>query len=118
MTLTWLKLREDGNEKENENTIAALNGESVFHRIGQIQDNGLNEGDLYVDLGDEPAAAVEMELRDGINETKENCLPEDGTKKLGRGITRNREVLKNRLSIREPARVPPTKTTLDNRKRP
>lgn len=47
-------LKEDRNEETSEGTIAALYGKPVLHRGGQIEDDGLHDEDMYVDLGDDP----------------------------------------------------------------
>lgn len=68
------RFEEDGNEEEHDSTTAALNGESVFHCGGQFDDDGLNEDDVYVDLGDDSARGVEKELEMKIEEAKSNGL--------------------------------------------
>lgn len=49
---------EDGNEKETEGNIAALYGEAQFHTSGQIEDDGIEKDDTYVDFGDDPPHEV------------------------------------------------------------
>lgn len=34
---------QDGNEEDKHGNIAALDGESVFRRVGQIEENGLKK---------------------------------------------------------------------------
>lgn len=48
-----VRLVKNGNEEESEGKIAALFGESFFHSGGQIVDDGLEDEDVYVDLGDD-----------------------------------------------------------------
>lgn len=47
------QLKEDGNTKRMEQTIAVIFGEAVFLSTGQIEDDGLESKDVYVEFGNE-----------------------------------------------------------------
>lgn len=49
-------------------------GESVFHNCGQIEDNGLRDEGVFVDLGNDRMGNIEDELRKGIAEAVDNGL--------------------------------------------
>lgn len=42
-----------GNEEESEGRIAAFFGKCIFHNGGHAEDDDLEDGDVYVDLGDD-----------------------------------------------------------------
>lgn len=48
----WWK--EDGTEENSSVNIAALYGESVFHEDGDIEIDGLEEGNYCVNFGQDP----------------------------------------------------------------
>lgn len=112
------RLATDGNQEENEGTIAALFGESVFHSSGQIEEDGLEDEDVYVDLGDDRIEDIEDELQKRIAEAVSNGLSRKGEKKLEEIIQQNKTVFKIRLGSGGPANVTPMKIVLDETKKP
>lgn len=46
------RLVKDGNEEVSERRIASVFGQSVFHKSGQIEGDGLMDEDIVVELGD------------------------------------------------------------------
>lgn len=111
------RLVEDGNEK-CKNTIAALYGEAVFHNGEQIEDDGLEENDVYVDLGDDVEKDVEKEIAERINEAKTKELSEEGTLRLEKIIHKHKLIFRIRLGSRGPVHLPPMRITLDPTKQP
>lgn len=59
--------------------IAALYGELKFHSGGQFEDDGLNDSEVYVYLGDDPMEKVDKKLDERIKEVVENDLSEKQT---------------------------------------
>lgn len=53
------RLTEDGNEEYKHIPMAALHGECIFNRGGQITDDDLSAEDVNVGLADDPLALVE-----------------------------------------------------------
>lgn len=51
--------KDDENEEEIENIIADLYGEPSFHNGGQIEDDGSQNEDVYVDFGDDLVEELE-----------------------------------------------------------
>lgn len=58
----------DGNAEESTGTIAALFGESVFHNRGALENDVLEEDDIYVDFDDHMAAEISKELDQTVDE--------------------------------------------------
>lgn len=58
----------DGNGEESNGRIAGFIGESVFHNDRQIEDDGLEHEDIYVDLGDDRMEEIEDEIKKRIVE--------------------------------------------------
>lgn len=74
------KLKEDGYEEENEGMIAALYTESLFRRGGHVEDDGLRDEDVSVELG--PIEEVEKKLQERFKEARANGFLERGTTKM------------------------------------
>lgn len=62
------RLVKDADEEDSEGRISALFGEYVFHNNGQIEDDGLEDGDVKVDLRDDQIEDIEEELKECIAE--------------------------------------------------
>lgn len=74
---------EDNNKRESDRKTAVLFGELVFHNGSEIEDDGLQDDRLYVDLGDDPLEVLEIEPQKRIEEAHQNGLSIKRTRKRG-----------------------------------
>lgn len=75
-------LEEEGNEEVTEGKIVTFYGESLFHRSGQIENDGLTKHVTYVDSGDNPPHKMDEELNLRVKETMQNGMSEEETNRL------------------------------------
>lgn len=68
------RMKDDGNEEEAADKIAPLFGDSLFHSSGLVENDGLEEADTYVGLGDDRAREVDEELAMQVEEATKNGL--------------------------------------------
>lgn len=52
----------------------------MFHNGGQIEDVGLHDGDMYLDLGDDSIETIETELKHLVSEAVRNRLSKEWIK--------------------------------------
>lgn len=57
-----VRLTKDGNEYNCSGNIAALFAESIFHTGGNVDNDGLEYEDVYVDLDDDPPGSIRNEV--------------------------------------------------------
>lgn len=57
------EIEEDGNLDEEDTQIAALFDDSIFPKDGQIEDEGLEDRDLFVELANDSQEAINEELK-------------------------------------------------------
>lgn len=112
------RLQQDGNEEESEGKMAALFVDSVFHNGGQIEDDGLDDEDMYIDLGDDSIEVIETELENQVAEALGNGLSSEGGRRLKQIIKNNMSVFKIRLGSGGPTKVKPMKIILEPSKKP
>lgn len=86
------RLNQEGKE-EVQRKIDALFGELVFQNGGRIEDEGLDDEDIYVDLGDDSIKDIETELEDHVSEAVKNGLSNKKENKLN-------EIIKKYVSVR------------------
>lgn len=48
------RLVKDGNSEGNDGLVAALFAELIFHNRGQVESDGLEDQEVYVEFGDDP----------------------------------------------------------------
>lgn len=112
------RLDEDGNEENVSRKIAALFRESIFQSGGMIEDDGLQNEDLYVDFGDDSQHDIDLELEKRVNEATFNGLSKHGVQCLKSAIAQHRSIFKVRLGSGGPAKVTPMKLQIDPSKLP
>lgn len=105
------RLATDGNQEENEGTIAALFGESVFNSSGQIEEDEFEDEDVYVDLGDDRTEDIEDELQNLITVAIINGVFRKGKMNLEEIIQHYKTVFKIRLGCGSQANVTPIKNS-------
>lgn len=57
------RLAKDGNEEKSEGRIVGPFDKSVFHICRQVEDGGLHDEVVYVDLGADPLENIETSCR-------------------------------------------------------
>lgn len=72
--------------------------ESIFHNGRQIEDNGLDGEDVFVDLGDDRKEGIEEKLGKRIKEAVENGLFEKIEKKVKEIIQKDQVSFRIRLN--------------------
>lgn len=80
------------NEDENKGTIAPLLDEGIFHSAGGSEADGLDEEDIYIDLGEVSDAKIIKELDKRIEETRVAGMSEQGQKELKNLLNENIEI--------------------------
>lgn len=110
-------VKEDFNEEETESKIAALYGESLFHRSGQIEDDGITKDTTYIDLGDDPSHEVDEELNTGVKEETQDLISAKGRKGLEQLLKKYRSTFRIRLGRGGPGRVRLMKIVIDESKK-
>lgn len=85
---------------------------------GQIEDDGIGNQVVYVDLGDDRPEELEKELKERIREASANGLPKSGVLALERTINENKLVFSIPLGSGRPVRVPSMRMYLDKTKNP
>lgn len=58
----------------------------MFHSEGQLEDEGLNDSDVYVDVGDDPTEKAYKEFCKQVKKAAVNSISEQGTRRLERII--------------------------------
>lgn len=76
------RLKDDGNEKETEDRIAALFGESLFHSSGPIEHDGVENDDTYVDLGDDRPHKMNEELAMRLEKATKAGMSREGAERF------------------------------------
>lgn len=112
------RLGEDDNQEEDKWTMVALYGESVLHRAGQTEDDGLRDEDVRIDLGDGPVKVIEKELQERSNEAEKNGLSMYRIENLRNVVDENKSELRIGVGSEGPVRVLPMKLTPDTSKNP
>lgn len=74
--------KHDSNEESKETMNAALYGEPMFHNGRQFKEDGLNDGEVYVDLGDDPMKEVVKKLDERIKNAFANDMSEKETARV------------------------------------
>lgn len=105
-------------ESKPSERVASLLTEAIFHSAGGYENDGLEEDDVYIDLGEDPDEDIVAEIQKRVDEAKSNGLSPDGVKKLRTLLFDNKAVFRIRLGKSEPALVSPMKIDLDPRKKP
>lgn len=111
-------LREDGNEKSQKGILASFYEEYVHHKGRKLEDHGLINNHVYVDICDYPIEEIDNELRKRIQEAETHGLSEEGTEKLKQIIQKDTPVFKIQLGTGAPPRVTPMKIAMDESKKP
>lgn len=111
-------LDEDGNEEERGGKIAALYGESLFHKSGQVKVDGFTKDDTYEDLDDEPSYEVDERMNMRAKKATQNGMSKKATKGLEELLKKYRSTFWIRLVSVGPARFRPMKMALNGTERP
>lgn len=110
-------MKEDDNEKKTEGMIVEFYGESLFHRSGQIENDGLTNSDTYVNLGDVPPYVLNAELNMRIKEGKRDEISEKRIKRLEQLIKMYRSTFRIGLRSKGLSKFKPKKTVPNESKR-
>lgn len=79
---------------------------------GRIENDGLNDGDTYVDLEDDSIEIIETKKEHLVSEAVKNSLSKKGERELEEIIKNNKPVFKVRLGSEGPAKVKPMRIVL------
>ena len=72
-------------------TVRAQMG-STYHCDGAAEEENLEEGDMYVDLGEDPAAELQAEFSKRVDEARSNGISEQGGKRLSEFLNKYQAV--------------------------
>lgn len=89
---------------------------SVFHNGGQVEDNGSQCEDVYIDLYDDLVENPETKLQELIEDSILHGLSNNETEKLEQISDRNKSLSRIRAGNGRLAKVPSMKLTLDGTK--
>lgn len=101
-----------------EMSIAALLSGDIFHSAGGVEDDGMDDEDIYIDMGEDPPFEIEKELEKRIKDAGQNGLTGKGIERLRSLISKFKHIFRLRLGKGKPAKVPPMKIDLDTSKSP
>lgn len=73
---------EDSNEEDSDRRFVVLFGNSVFHNGGQVEDDGLHDKDVYVDLRANLLEDIEIKLTEFVTEGHQKILSNKKVKRL------------------------------------
>lgn len=93
-------------------------GKSVFHNSGQIEDDGLEDEHMYVNLGAHYLKFIKKELENAVSEEVLRCLSEKEDIILKEIIRNNKAVFKIRLESRRSEELILMKIVLKPAKKP
>lgn len=89
-----MRLRENGNDEEDEGTIASFYSESVFHSEGQTKDDEVENQEMFVVLDDDRPEEIEKTYGELIREASQTVMSKSGVLELERVIYGKRSVFR------------------------
>lgn len=99
------RFKQDGNNEESDGKILALFGESFFPNSWQMEDDGLDEKDMYIDHRDDRVKDIQTEIETRVLKAVRNSLSNRGKSKLNKTTNNNNLALKYRLVSGGPVKV-------------
>lgn len=91
------RLKRDRNKMNLSGKVAVLFKESLFYSGVMIEDNGLQDDNLYADLGEDSQQDVDREPVKRVNEAVSNESSKNGVKYLKFSIAQHKAIIKLRL---------------------
>lgn len=78
--------------RNTDDRIQALLAEAIFHSAGGIEEDGLGDDDIYIDMGDDPEEHIVAELEKRVDDARKKGLSKEGAQRL-------RDILFKRKSV-------------------
>lgn len=105
------RLSDDSNEENSSRKIAAFFGESVFHSGRMVEEDGLQDDDVFVNFGDNPQEKIAKELDKQLREAAQKVLPNAEVQQLKASIEKHKVIFRLKIGSGGPANTPNETTT-------